>query len=130
MRSPPFRIKDQHQPTILGWIWNCGTVSASPHRIPDAVLHWSFQGALIPGCSTLLTKLDNTVAGHEPNETIQWTDDLRTSFRNAQAALSSTHTISLPKPGDQLWIVTDGAVRKPGIGATLYVTRDGKLHFP
>jgi len=95
----------------------------------------SFIGALkvlsrvIPGCSTLLAKLDDTVAGRESKETIQWTDDLRTSFCNAQAALSTAHTISLPRPGDQLWIVTDGAVRKPGIGATLYVTRDGKLRL-
>ena len=36
---------------------------------------------------------------------------------------------STPRPGDQLWIVTDGAVQKPGIGATLYVTRDGKLRL-
>ena len=35
--------------TILGWIWNCGTLSASPcllpctrHPSPDVVLHWSF----------------------------------------------------------------------------------------
>ena len=130
--------------TILGWIWNCGTLSASPHRIaalascpaPDTVARMrSFIGAfkvlsrVIPGCSTLLAKLDDTVAGRESNEPIQWTDDLRTSFRNAQAALSTTHTISLPRPDDQLWIVTDGAVRKPGIGATLYVTRDGKLRL-
>ena len=130
--------------TILGWIWNCGTLSASPHRIaalascpePDTVARMrSFIGAfkvlsrVIPGCSTLLAKLDDTVAGRESKETIPWTDDLRTSFRNAQAALSTAHTISLPRPGDQLWIVTDGAVRSSGIGATLYVTRDGKLRL-
>ena len=34
----------------------------------------------------------------------------------------------LPRPEDQPWIVTDGAVRDPGIGATLYVTRGDKLH--
>ena len=130
--------------TILGWIWNCGTLSASPHRIttlascpaPDTAARMRlFIGAfkvlshIIPGCSTLLAKLDNTVAGRESNKMIQWTDDLRTSFRNAQAALSTTHTIPLSKPSNQLWIVTDGAVWKPGIGATLYVTRDGKLHL-
>jgi len=129
---------------ILGCIWNCGTLSASPHRIaalascpePDTVARMrSFIGAfkvlshVIPGCSTLLAKLDDTVAGHESKETVQWTDDLRTSFRNAQAALSTAHTISLPRPGDQLWIVTDGAVQKPGIGATLYVNCDGKLRL-
>ena len=33
-------------------------------------------------------------------------------------------------PGSETaWIVTDGAVKKPGIGATLYVTRSGKLHL-
>ena len=33
----------------------------------------------------------------------------------------------LPRPDDQLWIVTDGAVKNRGIGATLYVTRQTKL---
>ena len=33
----------------------------------------------------------------------------------------------LPRPEDQPWIVTDGAVRDPGIGATLYVTPGDKL---
>ena len=28
-----------------------------------------------------------------------------------------------------MWNVTDGAVKKPGIGATLYVTHPGKLHL-
>ena len=93
----------------------------------------SFIGAfkvffrVIPGCPTLLAKLDDTVAGRKSKEMIQWTDDLRASFNKAQTALSSAHTISLPIPSDQLWIVTDGALRKPGIGATLYVTRNDKL---
>ena len=43
----------------LGWVWNSGTLSASPHRIaalascpptrhchPNEVIHWSSQGAL------------------------------------------------------------------------------------
>ena len=130
--------------TILGWIWNAGTLRASPHRIatlvscpePETVGRMrSFIGAykvlsrVIPGCSSLLAPLDDTVAGRESKETIQWTDDLRTSFHNAQETLSTARTISLPKPSDQLWIVTDGAVRKPGIGATLYITRDNNLHL-
>lgn len=35
----------------------------------------------------------------------------------------------LPIPSDQLWIQTDGALRKPGIGAILYVTRNDKLRL-
>ena len=80
---------------------------------------------VLPGSSALLTQLDDSVAGRESKESIQWKDDLRTSFHHAQAALY----ITLPKPEDQLWIVTDGAVRKPGLGATLYVTRNGKLQL-
>ena len=130
--------------TILGWVWNSGTLSASPHRIaalascpePDTVTRMrSFIGAfkvlsrVIPGCSSLLAKLDDAVAGRESKESIHWSDDLRASFRKAQAALSTARTISLPIPSDQLWIVTDGALRKPGIGATLYVTRNDKLRL-
>ncbi len=35
--------------------------------------------------------------------------------------------MTIPKLDDQLWIVTDGALRDPGLGATMYVTRGEKL---
>ena len=35
----------------------------------------------------------------------------------------------LPRPSDQLWIVTDGSVKQRGIGATLYVTRGTKTYL-
>ena len=47
----------------------------------------------------------------------------------AQSAIPNSRTITLPRPDDQLRIVTDGTVRNPGIGATLYVTRGQKLHL-
>ena len=108
--------------TILGWVWNSGTLSASPHRI--AVGAFKVLSCIIRGCSSLLAKLDDTVVGRESKETIQWTDDLHASLHKAQAALSTARTISLPIPSDQLLIVTDGALRQPGIGATLYITRN------
>ena len=101
---------------LLGWVWNCGTLRASPHRIaalascpePDTVSRMrSFIGAfkvlsrVLPGCSALLAQLDDSVAGRESKKSIQWTDDLRTSFHNAQAALSTARTITLPKPRSQ-----------------------------
>lgn len=95
----------------------------------------SFIGAFkvlsraIPGFSTLLINLGDAVAGRESKEVIQWTVDLHSSFHQAQAALSQTLTITLPIPGDQLWIVTDGAVLTPGIVATLYLSCAGKLHL-
>ena len=130
--------------TILGWIWNSGTLQASPHRIatlascpaPETVSRLrSFIGAykvlarVIPNCSTFLAPLDDAVAGQPSNELITWSDNLSAAFREAQSALSTNRTITLPRPDDLLWIVTDGAVKKPGIGATLYVTRGDRLHL-
>ncbi|EDO36795.1 predicted protein [Nematostella vectensis] len=51
------------------------------------------------------------------------------ALNEAKSALTKNRAITNPRPDDQLWIVTDGAVRKPGIGATLYVTRGEKLHL-
>ena len=128
--------------TILGWIWNAGSLSASPHRLnilttypePNTVARLrSFIGTykvlsrVIPSCSSYLAPLDAVTAG-PPQESINWTDDLKAAFHSAQSALSSALTITLPRPEDQLWIVTDGAAWDPGIGATLYVTCGDKLH--
>ena len=84
---------------------------------------------MIPRCSAHLAPLDEATSGRQSQEPISWTDELRGSFHKAQYALFGARTITLPRPGDQLWIVTDGAVKDPGIGATLYVERKGTLHL-
>ena len=119
--------------TILGWIWTAGSLSASPHRLntlatypePTTVARLrSFIGAykvlsrVIPRRSGYLAPLDAVTAGRPSHECINWTDDLRATFRSAQNALSTALTITLPRPEDKLWIVTDGALRDPGIGST------------
>lgn len=130
--------------TILGWRWSMGTLQASPHRIstltsctpPEKVGGMkSFIGAykvlarVIPRCSSLISPLDDAVTGRQSHEEILWTNELTDAFNTARAALSSNRTITLPRPDDQLWIVTDGSVKKSGIGATLYITRANKLHL-
>ena len=113
--------------TILGWIWTAGSLSASPTfpepttvgRLRSFIGAYKVLSRVIPRCSSYLTPLDAATAGRPSQESISWTDDLRTAFRSAQNALSSALTITLPRPDDQLWIVTDGAVRDPGIGTTL-----------
>ena len=130
--------------TILEWIWSAGTLKASPHRVatlsscpaPETVTQLrSFIGAykilsrVVPCCSALLALLDDAITGQKSQDPVPWTDELRSSFYDAQSAISKSHTITLPRPDDQLWIVTDGAVRNPGIGATLYVTRGQTLHL-
>ena len=114
----------------------------SPHRLntlatypePNTVARLrSFIGAnkvlsrVIPRCSSYFAPLDAVTAGRPSQGSIHWTDDLRAAVRSAQNALSSALIITLPRPEDQLWIVTDGAVWDPGIGATLYITRGDKL---
>lgn len=131
--SAPKTIINPKSTTILGWIWSSGTLQASSHhRIatlaccpePETVNRMrSFIGAykvlarVIPKCSTFLAPLDDAVAGLQSNEVITWTDDLRAAFHEARHALSTNRTITFPRPDDLLWIVTDGAVRKPGIGS-------------
>lgn len=128
--------------SVLGWTWSQGTLRASPHRVstlsscspPNKVGGMkSFIGAVkvlarvVPHCSALLAPLDEAVAGKQSQDDIVWSDHLTEAFKFAQAALASCHTITLPKPDDQLWIVTDAAVKRPGIAATLYISRGDKL---
>lgn len=95
----------------------------------------SFIGAykvlarVIPASSSLLAPFDDVIAGRPSTEVVTWSDELHEAFTTAKDALSSARSITLPKTTDQLWIVTDGAVRKPGIAATLYVTRQDTLQL-
>ena len=72
--------------------------------------------------------LEDAIAGHAPGDKLTVSPDLRDAFLAAQQALSTHVTITIPTIDDQLWIITDGAVREPGIGATLYVTRGDRAH--
>ncbi|VDI80346.1 Hypothetical predicted protein [Mytilus galloprovincialis] len=82
---------------------------------------------VIPNCSNLIAPLEEKISGMKSADKIIWSDMLREHFEFAQKSLSSRKAITLPKCSDQLWIVTDGSVTKRGIGATLYINRDGKV---
>jgi hypothetical protein len=139
--SAPKTVVAPKTTTILGWRWSQGQIQASPHRIatlstcepPTSVKGMrSFIGAykvlarVIPRCTDILSPLDNVCAGRSSHEKITWTDDLRSTFTKAQKLLLSHKSITIPHPDDVLWIVTDGAVKNHGIGATLYATRNDK----
>ena len=123
---------------ILGWIWSQGTIHASPHRIATlstcdkpSTVHGlrSFIGAykvlarVIPNCAHILSPLEDAVAGRNSQDKLTWSDSLHDAYKRAQQSLIHNKSIVLPKPTDQLWIVTDGAAKKHGLGSTLYVTR-------
>lgn len=130
--------------TILGWIWSAGSISASPHRIttlatckqPETVRSMrSFIGAIkalsrvLPHCSQFLSPLEDGIVGLKSQDKVPWSDSLISDFHAAQKALASNKSITLPRPSDQLWIVTDGSVKSHGIGATLYLTRKDRVYL-
>ena len=84
---------------------------------------------VIEGSAVLLSPLESITAGAQSNSLIVWSENLLTSLHKAQQALSTSKTIVIPRPEDQLWIVTDGSVKMTGLGATLYALRNNKLHL-
>ena len=140
--SPTKTIICPKSTTILGWIWSQGTLAASPHRIavlsscppPQSVKGLrSFIGAykvlgrVLPNCSDVVDPLECALTGLQSNDKLLWDENLTLKFKTAQEHLSTHKSIVLPCPSDILWIVTDGSVTKRGLGATLYVSRAGRL---
>ena len=140
--SPSKTIIAPTKTTILGWSWSNGTLTASPHRIatlstcsiPTTVNGLrSFLGAykflsrVIPNCSTVLSPLEDIVAGKASKEKILWTSNQTDAFSKAQNFITNNKSITLPRPSDQIWIVTDGSVKNYGLGSTMYVTRNNSL---
>ena len=80
-------------------------------------------------CSLLIDPLESAISNLQSHDVLQWDDHLRRKFTAAQEALDLHTSIVLPRPSDQLWIVTDGSVTKRGLGATLCVTRHDHLHL-
>lgn len=119
--------------TILGWILQQGPLSARPHRratafceMPNKVIAMRSLLGLsreITGYSSLLAPLEEGTGGIDSKDVVSWSNDICKAFQRAQQALQDTKTINIPHSKDTLWIVTDGALRNPGIGATLYVSR-------
>jgi len=126
---------------ILGWKWNYGTLSPCSHKIaaPASVTPpktctamISFIGAFkavsrcIKGYSLLLFQLEDATKGLEGVNSINWTEPLTTCFNKAQVALRSPKILTIPKPSDHLILTVDASPANKGLGATLFLQRDGK----
>ncbi len=90
---------------------------------------YKILGRVIPNTSRYLSQLEDAIAGRPGQDKISWSDELHNQFTAAQKALLNHKSIVLPRPDDQIWIVTDGSVVQRGIGATMYVTRNNSLHL-
>ena len=126
---------------ILGWIWSEGQLKASPHKLsalatcpqPESVSAmksylgaYRFLSRVIQRHATLLAPLEEAIKGKNPKDQLQWSDELSSAFKKAKDALSDAKTITIPRPSDQLCIITDGSIKPGAVGATLLAIRDGK----
>ena len=140
--SAPKTVICPKKTVILGWTWSLGTLHASPHKIsalaavepPKTVRSLrAFLGAykvlsrVLKGYATLLQPLESLAAGKQSQDAVIWSDDMLRHFHTAQKALNDNRTLTLPQPHDEIWIVTDGAVKAGGLGATMYVKRNNSL---
>ena len=80
----------------------------------------------IPKYSSLMSPLENSIKGLQGSQKIVWSDDLMNRFREAQAALKSPAVLTIPTPSDKLILMVDASPMNDGIGATLFVVRNGK----
>ena len=142
--SPTKTVICPKSTSILGWIWSQGKLTVSPHRIavlttcppPSTVKGLRFfigaykvLSRVLPNCSDSINPLKYSIAGLQSQDKLPWDESLTHSFQAAQQALASHKSITLPRPTDNLWIVTDASVTKRGLGATLYVTRNDHLYL-
>ena len=126
---------------ILGWIWKNGTLSPSDHKIcalrkadppKTCTAMKSFLGAYkdiarsIQKSASFLSPLDAATSGLSGKDQIQWTDELRSTFDKAKAALDSISDLAIPSSSDKLIITVDASPLNKGLGATLFVMRNGK----
>ena len=80
----------------------------------------SVVSRVIKETASLVGPLEDEVTGKNSKDVVNWDYDLSAAF----ARDSSSRATVLPQPTDQLWIVTDGSMKKHGLGAT-FVLRQG-----
>ena len=129
-------------PNWTCWTWSQITLIASKHRVstlasceqPTTVRSmrafiraYKTLSRVIPKCASVLTPLENAVAGAKSQDKLSWSDDLHTAFTKAQTYLQSHHRVTLPRSTDRLCIVTDASVKENGLGATLYIQCSNKI---
>ena len=142
--SAPKTIICPRTAIVLGWVWSQGTITVGPHKTsPLAIADppktcsamRSFIGAFkaiarcIKNYSSLMSPLEACIKGMQGSQQITWSDELRGHFMKAQNALKSPAVLTLPRPSDKLILTVDASPVNDGIGATLFVVRDGRRHI-
>lgn len=139
--SPAKTIINPLKTTVLGWIWQQGTIQATPHRVSTLstcskpttatgmrsyVGSYKILARVIPHAAQTLDPLEVSYKHLEGKQAITWTDELTAAFKQAQSHLNNSSIIALPTPDHKIWIVTDSATSTGGLGATFYITKEGQ----
>ena len=139
--SPAKTVCNPQSTIILGWLWEQGTLRASPHRLnalsvctpPDTVKGlrsfigvYKFLSRVLPFYADVLHPLEEACSSGKSADKIQWTDELTSCFEKSKQHLQKAQTVTLPRHDDQLHIVTDAATRCSGIASAMYVIRSGQ----
>ena len=130
---------------ILGWIWKHGGIlEVDPHATnrlqhceppttAEGLRGWvgayKFMSSAIPNHAQVLEPLNKAIGDKSKSDPIEWTDELRESFKRAQESLLRAQPLTMPKPGEPLFMTTDAS--QTGLGATLHRQHDGAVvkHF-
>ena len=139
--SPKKTIINPTSTIILGWLWEQGTLRATPHRLnalmqctpPESVQglrsfigSYKWMSRVLPFYADRLDPLEEVCSSSKSSDKVQWTEVLTQDFEKAQKHLEDAKTVVIPRPDDQLHLVTDAAMRTSGIASALYVIRNGK----
>ena len=133
------------QTEILGWTWKQGGIleinQHSSSRLqqckppPTAeglrgfVGAYKFMAPAIPNFATVLEPLNKAIGDKSKKDPINWTPQLHEDFKRAQDYLKNARPLTMPKPGQQLYMTTDAS--QSGLGATLHRSDDKAVvkHF-
>ena len=132
---------------ILGLQWNAGKLSPCLHKL-DPLSNCSppktvkglrgFLGGVrwhevcLPGAelAKVSKPLDEQARNNrQSREEVKWNPDLLQAFRDVQNILKNPLSVTIPRPGDTPYIVSDGCTHLPAGGTKLFLQRPGVPGF-
>ena len=121
----------------MGWTWKQGLLEIDAHasrrlqecqppRTAEGLRGWvgayRFMAPAIADHATFLEPLHAAIGDKSKSDPITWDDKLEDAFKRAQDSLKLAEPLTMPRPGEQLYITSDAC--QTGIGATLHRQED------
>ena len=146
IRLGPAKIKIAPTSTrVLGWIWKQGGIlqvdphflsrlqECDPPNTAEGLRSWigtyKFLAPTIADHARYLEPLNAAVGDRSKSDPIVWTEELDDAFQAAKKSLEQAQPLTMPKPGEQLYMTADASQK--GLGATLHRHSDKAViqHF-